>query len=138
MDAVSSFNKSDLLPLSVGKAMIWLIPQHSYRVLRRYRHPEGMIPFHGHALLPNGASSNPKRFDPGGHICTENSRLPAACESQTDWSKGLVPHGTDRNPAGRSQPASIGDHWLCPWYSAPSFSSAARIVTTRLSRILTI
>ena len=58
MDAVSSFNKSDLLPLSVGKAMIWLIPQHSYRVLRRYRHPEGMIPFHGHALLPNSASSN--------------------------------------------------------------------------------
>ena len=51
VDAVSSFNKSDLLPLSVGKAMIWLIPQHSYRVLRRCRHPEGMIPFHGHAPI---------------------------------------------------------------------------------------
>src|SRR6516164_2841801 len=62
----------------------------------------------------------------------------ASLTGQTDWSKALVPQGTDRNPAGRSQPASIGDHWLCPWYSAPSFSSSARIVATRLSRILTI
>jgi hypothetical protein len=44
VDAVSSLNKSDLLPLSVGKAMIWLIPQHSYRVFRRF-------PFHGHAPI---------------------------------------------------------------------------------------
>src|SRR5215813_8003735 len=39
-------------------------------------------------LLPNGASSNPKRFDPGGHTCTENFRLSAACESE--FSKGLL------------------------------------------------
>jgi hypothetical protein len=43
-----------------------------------------------------------------------------------------------RNSAGRPQPASIGDHRLGPRYSAPSFSSSARIVTSRRSRILTI
>ena len=39
---------------------------------------------------------------------------------------------------GPPQPASIGDHRLGPRYSAPSFSSCARIVTSRRSRILTI
>ena len=46
----------------------------------------------------------------------------------------VVPHGTEQNPAGRSQPASIGDHWLCPWYSAPISSSSACIVASRRSR----
>src|SRR5215472_4292894 len=49
-----------------------------------------------------------------------------------DRAKGV--YGTERNPASRSQPASIGDHWLCPWYSAPISSSSACIVASRRSR----
>ena len=46
---------------------------------------DGAVPW-PQPLLSNGASSNPKRFDPGGHTSTENSRLPGACESES--SKG--------------------------------------------------
>src|SRR6516162_5058864 len=89
-----------------------------------------------YALATRFAGSSTGRK--GGYDLPSRTWGLASLTGQTDWSKALVPHETDRNPAGRSQPASIGDHWLCPWYSAPSFSSSARIVATRLSRILTI
>jgi hypothetical protein len=78
-----------LLPLSVGEAMIWVhSPTQSVAPLQASG-GDGAVPWPS-PLLPNSASSNPKRFDPGGHTCTENSRLSAACESKFSERTGCV------------------------------------------------
>jgi len=42
------------------------------------------------------------------------------------------------NNAGAGAGHRMGDHRPCPWPSAPSFSSSARIAASRRSRIMTI